>query len=77
MCAILSNMKTKRKDKIVGLICIVFGVLWAVNALVAGPNAFGAKWLAVALLCSSGLGLAAAGVFVLKSGTDNSISKQK
>jgi len=68
-------MNAKRKTKVIGYSCIIFGLLWAANALVAGPHAFGAKWLAVAVLCLSGLFMVMAGILVLKSGADTSNTK--
>jgi len=75
MCDTFDMMNSKRKTKIVGFGYIVFGLLWAANALVAGPHAFGAKWLAVAALCLSGFFMVVVGVYIIKSGANNSKSK--
>lgn len=44
---------------------IVFGFLWTVNALIAGPHAFGAGWIAVIALSLSGLLAVLIGVYVI------------
>ena len=45
-----------------GVVLVCAGVLFAANALVSGPRAFGGGWMAVAAMCVCGAVLVAVGI---------------